>query len=489
MADILMIEDSASNAALYEAFLTRDNHSVTVVSNGNEAMTAYETARPDLILLDLLLPDTDGLALLPGLEKLHALPPVIVLTGEGSMRRAVEAMRAGASDFLVKPCSADRLKESVDTTLRNREEARTSKTGSSPASPDKESAHVSGFIGDSPVMRNIFTLIENAAGSNASVFITGESGTGKELCARAIHKASDRRNGPFVALNCAAIPKDLIESEIFGHRKGAFTGAVEDRDGAATLANGGTLFLDELCEMDIALQAKLLRFIQTGTYKPVGDGRDHKTDIRFVCATNRDPLQEITEGRFREDLYYRLYVIPIIMPPLRDRGHDILLLAERFLRDFSSLEGKSFTALGASARPVLASHAWAGNVRELENTIRQAVALNDGTMLEADMLNLRPAVAGAPTPQPLIASDTPTQDHLSQSGDAAPAAATRDEIESLLLRPAHELEMMAINVAIRKFKGNVTQAAKALDMSTSTIYRKVNAFQQKHGIDPGSLWP
>ncbi|MGB0845020.1 MAG: sigma 54-interacting transcriptional regulator, partial [Alphaproteobacteria bacterium] len=243
-----------------------------------------------------------------------------------------------------------------------------------------------GFIGSSQPMQVVYKMIESSANSRATCFITGESGTGKEVAAEAIHKLSNRRAKPFVVLNCAAIPKDLMESEIFGHIKGAFTGAVSDHDGAATRANGGTLFLDEICEMDLHLQSKLLRFIQTETFNKVGSGKTEKVNIRFVCATNRDPLVEIGAGRFREDLYYRLHVIPIPLPALRDRQGDVIAIATKFLKTFASEEEKDFVEFSPEAVDKLATYPWPGNVRQLQNVIRNTVVLNQGQAVEVSML-------------------------------------------------------------------------------------------------------
>jgi len=476
MAQILMVEDSPTNAALYAAFLEDAGYTVLHADTGKQALKTAEDENHDLMLLDLQLPDMDGLALLSKMRESGIVKPVVVLTGNGSVRVAVDAMRDGAMDFLMKPCSSEKLTETVASALERYSQpeqraaaadAPDNKDTKQPAGSAK--AGQSGFLGNSSAMRNVFSLIEAAAKSDASVFITGESGTGKELCAQAIHKSGARHNGPFVPLNCAAIPRELMESEIFGHRKGSFTGAVGDREGAAAYADGGTLFLDELCEMDLDLQAKLLRFIQTGSYKRVGDETERRTDIRFVCATNRDPLIEVREGRFREDLYYRLYVVPIQMPPLRERGRDIQSLAERFLQDFSAIEGKQFTQFGPDALYALQNHPWPGNVRELENAVRNIVVLHDGEEVTREMLP--PTVGSASMPA---------------GGGAAPAPGAASLAPSTpptdwLVRPIEELEIMAIDAAIEKFNGNISRASRELGISTSSIYRKKKAWDEKNG--------
>jgi DNA-binding NtrC family response regulator len=302
------------------------------------------------------------------------------------------------------------------------------------------------MIGSSAAIQKTRKLVAAVAPSTAPVFITGESGTGKEVCAEAIHAASPRAGNPFIAINCAAIPRDLIESEIFGHLKGAFTGAISDREGAAAAADGGTLLLDEICEMDFALQSKLLRFLQTGTIQPVGSPQTRQVDIRVICATNRTPQREIAAGRLREDLYFRLHVLPIHLQPLRDRTDDIVELADWFLRLYSQEEGRNFTGISDEARAVLAAHHWPGNIRELQNIIRQAVVLHDGETLQPDMLT------------------------IGHTEDSLPGRTGTD-----LAAPGRQLwqiERDVIEATIARFSGSIPKAADALGISPSTIYRK-----------------
>lgn len=467
MARILMVEDSPSQAKVHAAYLRPIEAEIEFADTVKTARAALAQGKFDVVLLDLKLPDGYGLDLLREDPDLGRRTGIIVLTGEGSVRNAVDAMQDGALDFLIKPCSGEKLCESVRSAMKRRQPvgavAMVESAKAAEPAPKKENRGPSGFLGDSAVMRNVFALIEATAKSSASVFITGESGTGKELCAQAIHNSGPRRNGPLVPLNCAAIPQNLMESEIFGHRKGSFTGAFEDRGGAASEADGGSLFLDEVCEMDIGLQVKLLRFIQTGNYKRIGDTAERPTDIRFICATNRDPLEEVRAGRFREDLYYRLHVISINMPPLRERGKDIRMLAERFLRDLSGIEDKVFETFSAAALKMIESYDWPGNVRQLENLLRNVVVLNDGNVVEPGMF------------PPPLAGDRPGQAIVSatENADGPPDLAT------ILVRPLEELEMLAIDTAIESFGGNVSRAARALDISTSTIYRKKQAWEAK----------
>jgi len=454
-ARLLLVEDTVSLAALYREFLRDEGHEIRHVASLGAARRALSEELPDAILLDLRLPDGDGLDLLREVRAMPRPPPVVVMTAHGSVGTAVEAMRAGASDFLVKPFAAERLTVTLANVLERaalRREVETLAAGASRTG-------FAGFIGAAPAMQAVYRILENAAASRATVFVTGESGTGKELAAEAVHALSPRRAGPFIALNCAAMPKDLIESEIFGHVRGAFTGAVADRPGAARMADGGTLFLDEICEMDLALQGKLLRFVQTGTFLPVGATRPLTTDVRFVCATNRDPLEEVRAGRFREDLFYRLHVVPVALPPLRERGEDVIRLAEAFLARSAAEEGKRFLRLAPDAAALLRAHRWPGNVRELENAIRTAVVLHDGEELTAAMLPMS-VHAGAAPPAP-----------------AAPAGRAPDPARRI--RPLAEVEREAIEEAIRLCGGNIPKAAAFLGVSPSTLYRKREAWERR----------
>jgi two-component system repressor protein LuxO len=449
---VLLVEDTRSLAEVYRAYLRETPWTVVHAATAAEARALFATRRPAVVLLDLNLPDADGLDLLREFRGRRPAPEVIVITAHGSVAVAVAAMKAGATDFLAKPFAQERLVVTVANALERRRLVREVEALRSAA----DRTTFCGFIGGAAAMQAVYRIIENAAASRATVFITGESGTGKELAAEAIHKLSPRRDKPFVALNCAAIPRDLMESEVFGHVRGAFTGALADRLGAAAQADGGTLFLDEVCELDLALQGKLLRFIQTGRFQRVGSAREEQVDVRFVCATNRDPLEEVRAGRFREDLYYRLHVIPIALPPLRERGDDILRIAEAFLARFATEEGKRFRGLAPDARAALLAHTWPGNVRELENAIRTAVVLHDGEVLEAAMLPAQVRRGGGRTPPQ---SATPPQPVEPDQG-------------SRLIRPLIEVEREAIERAIALCGGNIAKAAAHLGVSPSTIYRK-----------------
>lgn len=449
---LLMVEDTASVAALYRSYLTPLEIDINIVGTGREAIESIAHREPDLILLDLRLPDMTGMDVLHAVKQRSPDVPVIFMTAHGSIDTAVEAMRHGAQDFLIKPCEADRLRVTVNNAIR-----KASKLKNEADNPGNQ--NYQGFIGSSQTMLAVYRTIDSAASSKASIFITGESGTGKEVCAEAIHAASKRGDKPFIAINCAAIPKDLIESELFGHVKGAFTGAATDRQGAAELADGGTLFLDELCEMDLDLQTKLLRFIQTGTFQKVGSSKMKSVDVRFVCATNRDPWKEVQEGRFREDLYYRLYVIPLHLPPLRERGDDVIDIAYSLLGYMSKEEGKGFVRLAPEVVERFKQYEWPGNVRQLQNVLRNVVVLNEGREITLNML-----------PPPL---NQPSESIISvPKASAAPVSVHE-------IFPLWMTEKQAIEKAIEACDGNIPRAAGYLDVSPSTIYRKLQTWNEK----------
>lgn len=446
-----MVEDTASVAALYRSYLTPLEIDINIVGTGRDAIESIAKRTPDLILLDLRLPDMTGMDVLHEVKQQSPDVPVIFMTAHGSIDTAVEAMRNGAQDFLIKPCEADRLRVTVNNAIRKASKLKND--------TDSTNQNYQGFIGSSQTMQAVYRTIDSAASSKASIFITGESGTGKEVCAEAIHAASKRGDKPFIAINCAAIPKDLIESELFGHVKGAFTGAATDRQGAAELADGGTLFLDELCEMDLDLQTKLLRFIQTGTFQKVGSSKMKSVDVRFVCATNRDPWKEVQEGRFREDLYYRLYVIPLHLPPLRERGDDVIEIAYSLLGYMSKEEGKGFVRLAPGVVERFRKYEWPGNVRQLQNVLRNVVVLNEGSEILLDMLP-------PPLSQP-IESESPMPN----------TAQGRISVHEIF--PLWMTEKQAIENAIEACDGNIPRAAGYLDVSPSTIYRKLQTWNEK----------
>ncbi|GAA0700105.1 sigma-54 dependent transcriptional regulator [Marinobacterium maritimum] len=461
--NLLLVEDDAAIAALYKAYLEQESCNLTHVTTGAEALSLLESGElPDVVLLDLTLPDMNGQDILRWIRERELPTEVVVVTGDGALSTAVESMRLGASDFIVKPFGKERLYTTLGNVI---ERSRLSQMLDNYRELDQHG--FGGFIGSSLEMQSVYRIIESAASSRATVFITGESGTGKEVCAESIHQHSSRAKGPFIAINCSAIPGDLIESEVFGHIKGAFTGALNDRKGAAQQADGGTLFLDEICEMDLELQPKLLRFLQTGRFQSVGSSKTREVDVRIICATNRDPLEEVRRGRFREDLYYRLHVLPIMLPPLRERDGDVLEIAQHFLALYATEEHKVFTHFSPEAERLLSEYGWPGNVRQLQNVIRNIVVLNQGeTVTEAMLQKVLVPESIAGTASKPAAPKLPT-------AASRPATPTSQEIRRLA-----DVEREAIEQAIAICDGNIADAAYHLGISAATIYRKKAAWRE-----------
>jgi two-component system repressor protein LuxO len=445
---ILVVEDSPSMAEMYKEYLQGDCYDIELVSTGEAALEKLQQSLPAAIVLDINLPDMSGMEVLKTIHDQQLPIVALVITGHGSVDLAVESMNLGAYDFIEKPFSAKRLKLTLSNALKHQELSETLDT----LQDEYNRNGFEDFIGSSLPMQGVYRIIESAAPSNATVFVTGESGTGKEVCATSIHKRSKRAKQPFIALNCGAIPHDLMESEIFGHTKGAFTGAVAAREGAASRADGGTLFLDELCEMELDLQTKLLRFIQTGTFQKVGSNTVETVDVRFLCATNKNPLDEVKNGNFREDLYYRLHVIPIHLPPLRDRAQDIGLIMNSLLKDYAEEENKNFTGFSVEAEMVMLSYDWPGNVRQLQNVIRNVVVLNNGDQVSHDML---------PPPLNELSLNLPLA--------RAPHASFQPNDDII---PLWQVEKQTIESAIAYCDDNIPKAAALLEVSASTIYRK-----------------
>ncbi len=506
---VFLVEDSTSLAVLYKQYVKDEPYDIFHVETGAEAKTFIERHSPQLVILDLKLPDMPGEEVLDWISANEIPTAVIIATAHGSVNIAVDLIQRGAEDFLEKPIQADRLKTSVRLHLKR---AKLENLVDNMQSKfDRDRFH--NFIGSCLPMQAVYKIIDSVAPTTASVFINGESGTGKEVCAEAIHQESQRNGKPFVAINCGAIPRDLMESEIFGHVKGAFTGATTDRKGAAMQAHGGTLFLDELCEMELEMQKKLLRFLQTGTFTPLGGNREIKVDVRIICATNRDPLVEVEEGRFREDLYYRVHVVPIEMPPLRERGSDIVTLSNHFLKLYAKQDKKKFKSIDKETQNLLKRYAWPGNVRQLQNIIRNIVVLNNETSVTIDMLPPpinkadattasksvtpirvpapQPAVVETPktklppiTPEELEQTTMPNEQSVTSNDQAAfsdgqelttPAFTTSNGN----IRPMWQIEREAIQHAINHCDGNVLNAAVLLELSPSTVYRKKQAWESE----------
>ncbi|MFT4519235.1 MAG: two-component system repressor protein LuxO [Halioglobus sp.] len=498
-AKVLMVEDSVSLSTIYKAYLEDTDYQMVAAESLGAAHAVLGAFQPDIILLDVELPDGNGIDFLAEVAALPEPPKVIVMTAYGTSDMAVNAIQNGAFDFLTKPFDAARLKVTLDNAASQLELGKRVNELS-----QLERDHYCNFIGKSLAMQSVYKTIDSLAVSDATGFIVGESGTGKELAAEAIHQQSPRSQAQFIAINCGAIPAELMESELFGHVKGSFTGASANRDGAATVADGGTLFLDEICEMSLELQKKLLRFIQTGTFRKVGSNTLEKVDVRFVCATNRDPLIEVQERRFREDLFYRLHVIPVRMPPLREREADVMMIANQFLAQFSDAEGKNFSGFSATAVDAITRYPWPGNVRQLQNAMQQVVVLNNSDTVEYEMLpeaivngHLKADAAQGPTPdgsgEKAVAAATneanSSEGLVSASDERATASvasiavvaqpisiqdhvARRQQVEPLWL-----VEKNAVEAAIEMCNGNVNQAAGLLEVAPSTLYRKLQSWK------------
>ena len=465
LVKVLMVEDSPSLTEVYKAYLADSNYHVVATDSLGSAHAVLGAFQPDIVLLDIELPDGSGMDFLTAAQALKTPPKIVVMTAHGTSDMAVDAIRLGAFDFLTKPFDGSRLRVTLDNAVA---QLRLGQRVHELASLERD--HYGQFIGKSLAMQSVYKTIDSLAASDATAFVVGESGTGKELAAEAIHQHSPRKDKAFIAINCGAIPGELMESELFGHVKGAFTGASSNRDGAATIADGGTLFLDEICEMSLELQKKLLRFIQTGTFRKVGSNTLEQVDVRFVCATNRDPLEEVQEGRFREDLFYRLHVVPVRMPPLREREDDVLSIARHFLDKFSRKEGKVFDQFSPEAEEAIQRYPWPGNVRQLQNAMQQLVVLNAGPVVETSML-----------PEPI------TSGHIEQETKAAAVTVKAANVSAFAdhmerrqqVEPLWLLEKRAIEQAIEVCHGNVNQAAGLLEVAPSTLYRKLQSWKKK----------
>lgn len=442
--DVLLVEDIASMRVIYEAHLRRTGLRVISAASAGEALALFRTYPVQVVLLDLILPDRDGLDLLIDLLELRPGTSVVVVAAERSVDRAVLAIRRGALDFLVKPVHESRLIEAVDA-------ARRAALRAQPPGAAQSHSPLADFIGTSEPIRAVYERVRAAARSVAPVFIWGESGAGKELAAWAIHRLSERAAGPFLTFDCGAFSQDRLDSELFGHRRGAFGGAVADKLGVAQLADGGTLLFDDICELSPALQPKLLRLLQTGFVQPLGADTPIRVNLRVIAACSMPPQEAVRRGLLREDLFYRLHVVPLPMPPLRDRRDDIAPLAQSFLARFAALEGRKFSQIAPDALEALRNHGWPGNVRELLNTLRAITVMHDAETLSVDML---PDEIRAPRPL---------------------AQATLTGFEGLTLA---QIERLVIEAKIAAHEGAVPRAAHELGVAPSTLYRKLETWRK-----------
>ena len=383
MARILVVDDETSMQEFLQILLQRDGHQVSVCGSASEALVALESDDWDLLISDIRMPGMSGLELLDQIRRLELETTVILITAHGTTESAVEAMKHGAYDYLTKPCSVDEIRLVVEKALEKRD---LSHENQRLRQQLKVESAFPTIVGKSARMQEIFALVRQVAPTRANILVTGESGTGKELIARAIHNLSDRRDAPFGAVNCGAIPEKRLASELFGHVKGSFTGASANKPGLFEVANGGTLFLDEIGEMELGLQVKVLRAIQHRTFQRVGGTSEIHVDVRILCSTNRRLDLEVREGRFREDLFYRLNVIEIQLPPLRERPEDLPQLVQHFAEKYSSELGKDVRELDPAVLPVLEAYAFPGNVRELENVVERAVTLARTNRITLDCL-------------------------------------------------------------------------------------------------------
>ncbi|MCK0068363.1 sigma-54 dependent transcriptional regulator [Kordiimonas sp. 5E331] len=477
---VLIVEDELTQLALLEGVITRAGYDVEKAMSGSEAIKRLNTSPAphiDIMLLDLVMPGKSGIEVLGEIRPKFPNLPVIMLTAHSSINTVVDAMRAGANDFIVKPASAERIRSAMEASLKT-----TALVGE--IGPMQESIGPLSFdnlVGDSPAMQRATKLAQKAAKASIPVLIEGESGVGKEVFARAIHDASDRSGKPFVAVNCGAIPENLVESILFGHEKGAFTGATEKRLGKFQEANGGTLFLDEVGELPLDIQVKLLRALQEKEIDPVGGKQSIKVDIRVVSATNRNLVERISEGAFREDLFYRLNVYPILLPPLRERKSDIPALTDHFLEKISSMEGLDQRRISATALAAVSAYDWPGNIRQLQNMLFRAVILSEGDVLTPDdfpslfadtQQNYVPEVNIA---QP--AHYAPAPQMIPQSGQTG--ATLFLHTEDGHMKSLEELEAAIIAAALERYDGRMAEIARRLKIGRSTLYRKV----AEYGLD------
>jgi two-component system response regulator PilR (NtrC family) len=457
MSKILIAEDERSMREILAIVLKKEGHDVTLCENGKVAIEALKKEIFDLIITDLKMPGENGLSVLKASRELSPDTIVIMITAFGTTEIAIEAMKAGAYDYITKPFKVDEIKLIIEKAL----ERKRLKEETTLLKREIESKYgFENIIGTSPPMQKVFILIRKIAATSGNVLITGESGTGKELVARAIHNLGPRKERPFVTVNCGALPETLLESELFGHMKGSFTGAISNKEGLFEVANGGTILLDEISETSLVLQVKLLRAIEDHTFKRVGGTSDIKVDVRVIAATNIDLREAVRDGRFREDLFYRLNVLPIHLPPLRERKEDIPLLANNFLKKFSKKDSKK---ISPQAMETLINCPWKGNVRELENAIERVVALTDRDMISTEDLPeevKRPTLISEIVPLPVGTLTEVTDEGV--------------DLDSVVEGFEKDLLLKALN----KAKGVKTDAARLLKISFRSFRHRL----KKYGI-------
>jgi two-component system response regulator PilR (NtrC family) len=460
MSQILVVDDELSMREVLEIFFMQSGHQVVTASDGTVAIERLEQTEFDLVVTDLRMPRTDGLQVLEASKRIQPDTPVILMTAFASTETALTAMKNGAFDYFTKPFKLDEIMVVVEKSLEHRRLLQENKKLRAELDGRQSAGNL---IGRSQKMKQVFDLIHRVARTRTNVLILGESGTGKELVARAVHEHSARCDAPFLVINCAAIPENLLESELFGHKKGTFTGANTDRAGLFLSADGGTLFLDEIGEMPMTMQVKLLRAIQERKVRAVGDTREIAVDVRVIAATNRNLLSEISDGRFREDLYYRLNVIGIDLPPLRERPTDIPLLAYHFLRKYAEEFGKpDLVEIEAEAMRYLLRYPYSGNVRELENIIERAVALEDGPRVSPNVLP--PAVLGSAPPPPIAEGISP-----GSGGENGQPSEAPFPVGFCLDDAVAHLERTLIGRALTQTGGRKKEAARVLGITFRSL--------------------
>ncbi|NOZ63839.1 MAG: sigma-54-dependent Fis family transcriptional regulator [Caldiserica bacterium] len=442
MSRILTVDDEVKMTRLLEINLKNEGHQVDKATSAREALQMMEETIYDIVITDLKMPGMDGMGLLKKIKDIYPYTQVIVITAFGTVESAVEAMKSGAFHYLTKPLNLEELKEVVKKALhmKNLEEENITL---------KEKILQGEIVGESNSLKRAMQLVKKVSPQNTTILIWGETGTGKELVARAVHKLSPRRNGPYIVVNCAAIPENLLESELFGHKKGTFTGALQDKKGKIELAEHGTLFLDEIGSLSLSLQSKLLRFLETKEIEPLGSNRVIKVDVRVVAATNQDLKQSVQEGTFREDLYFRLHVFPIHLPPLRERKEDIPLLINHFIKVYSQKLNKKVAGIEPDALQLLMQYNWPGNVRELENLVERAMVLCEGKMLKKEYFHI------------------PIPAHL-------PSFSSYQEGKNKILE---EFEKNYFASLLEKFGGNVSKTAQEAGIDRKNLYLKLKKYR------------
>ncbi|GEL68716.1 MULTISPECIES: sigma-54-dependent transcriptional regulator [Myxococcus] len=458
MAKVLVIDDEANLRKVLAAMLRRDGFDVTVAENGEQGLAEFHKNGADIVVTDLVMPKVGGMEVLGTIRTANPDVPVIIITAHGTVDSAVDAIKAGAFDYITKPFDQAELSSVVAKAAKTNESARRS------VRPDVKAR--AAIIGDSSTIQEVYKIIDKVADTPSTVLITGESGTGKELIATALHGASSRRDKPFIKINCAAIPHTLLESELFGYERGAFTGAVTSKPGRFELADEGTLFLDEIGEIPVEMQVKLLRAIQEGEFERVGGIKTTRVDVRLVAATNRDLQAEIEAGRFRKDLYYRLAVVPISLPALRERRSDIPMLARHFVEKYNRRLNKKIEGIADDAMALLQGYAWPGNIRELENLIERVLLFADGPLITARDL-----------PEP-VRQGTSVQASTNLASAVASIDVPTGEVglKDIVRMKAAELERDLIVKKLEETGGNVTRAARLLQISRKSLQTKMKEF-------------